>query len=229
MDKFETISLGIIALSFVVGIYIYLFYPMPDNIAGHWDINNEVNGYIPKFWGIFLMPLLGLGIYILFKIIPMIDPRKNIEKFKKQYNELILSILAFFFYIYTLTIVWNMGFRFNMGQLLAPAFAILFYICGVVIEKAKPNWFVGIRTPWTLSSDEVWEKTHRLGGKLLKASGIISLFGIVLTDYAFILVTVPAVLSALYLVAYSYLEYRKLGTRHTAKQKKKNSKKRRQR
>lgn len=90
----------IIILSFFIGIY---FYPqMPDKMASHWNIKNEVDGYLPKFWGLFLMPLVSLGMYGLFIALPRIDPlKKNIEAFKKYYFGFILIMIVFLFYIYT--------------------------------------------------------------------------------------------------------------------------------
>jgi uncharacterized membrane protein len=117
--------------------------------------------------------------------------------------------MAFLFYLYLITILWNFGFNFNMIQLLVPAFAVLFYYSGVLIEKAKRNWFIGIRTPWTMSSDKVWDKTHKLGGKLFKISGIISLLGLLSEDYAIYAIILPIISFTAYLFVYSYFEYKK--------------------
>jgi uncharacterized membrane protein len=147
---------------------------------------------------------------LLFMIIPRIDPRKsNIEKFRKYYDNFVLLIIVFLFYIYLLTIFWNMGFRFNMITLLSPAFAILFYYSGVLIENAKMNWFIGIRTPWTLSSEKVWDKTHKIGGKLFKIAGIIAIAGMLFPSYAIFFILVPMLSAAIYSVVFSYIEYQK--------------------
>ncbi|MDD5082760.1 MAG: SdpI family protein, partial [Dehalococcoidales bacterium] len=88
-------------------------------------------------------------------------------------------------------------------------FGILLYYCGILVANAQRNWFVGIRTPWTLSSDRVWEKTHRLGGRLFKAAGVLALLGIFLPGYAILFILIPAVVIAFWTIVYSYLEYRK--------------------
>ncbi len=90
---------------------------------------------------------------------------------------------------------------------------------GVMMENAKRNWFIGIRTPWTMSSDSVWNKTHAIGGKLFKISGGIAFLGVLFPDYAFFLVIAPIILSALYVTAYSYFEYKKTVVKdgHTGK------------
>jgi len=79
-----------------------------------------------------------------------------------------------------------------------------------LLEKSERNWFIGIRTPWTMSSDKIWHKTHILGGKLFKIAGIIAIIGIFFGKIAFFFIIIPMILFAIYLVVYSYLEYRKL-------------------
>jgi uncharacterized membrane protein len=208
MKKNKIIILGIILLFFIVGAY---FWPqMPEKMASHWDIQGQVNGYMPKFWGLFLMPIISIGIFLLLILIPKMDPLKaNIEKFKKYFDKLIVLIILFLFYVYFLTIFYNLGIRFNMSQYTVPAFGVLFYYCGVLIEKTKRNWSIGIRTPWTLSSDKVWDKTHRLGGKLFKIAGVLAFLGVIFPNYAFFFIIFPVIAVAIYTVVYSYLEYRK--------------------
>jgi len=212
--KNEIIILGIILFSFLFGIYLYP--QMPEKIASHWNVQGQVDGYMSKFWGLFLIPLISAGLFLLFIAIPKIDPLKtNIEKFRKYYDGFITLIIIFLFYLYLLTIFWNMGIRFDIIQLLAPAFGILFYYCGILTENAKRNWFIGIRTPWTLSNDAVWDKTHKIGGKLFKISGIVVLFGIFFRNYALFFILVPVILVAIYTIIYSYVEYQKEFTKNS--------------
>lgn len=208
MEKSRIVIIGIIILSFLVGFY---FYPqMPERVASHWNAQGEVDGYMPKSWGLFFMPLLLVGLFLLFLLIPKIDPLKeNIKKFRKYFDGFIVLLMLFLFYIYLLTIFWNIGFRFNMGQLMIPALGILFYYCGILIENAKRNWFIGIRTPWTLSSETVWDKTHKIGGRLFKIAGVIALFGIFFPKQSILFVIVPVLLVTVYTLIYSYFAYQK--------------------
>lgn len=208
MRKSEIIIFLIILISFIVGIYLYS--QMPEKMASHWNIRGEVDGYISKFWGLFLMPFISLGLFLLFILIPRIDPLKaNIEKFRRYFDTFIILIILFLFYLYLLTIFWNLGIRFSMSQFLAPAFGMLLYYCGVLTENAKRNWFIGIRTPWTLSSDKVWDKTHKIGGKLFKIAGIIAVLGVFFPNYTFFFVLIPVILVTVYTIIYSYFEYQK--------------------
>ncbi len=208
MRKSEIIIFGIIIISFAIGIY---YYPqLPEKLASHWNAEGQVNGYMSKFWGLFLMPIISVGMLLLFILIPRIDPLKsNIQQFRKYYDGFIVLIMVFLFYLYILTILWNSGYKFNIITFLSPALAILFYYTGILIENAKRNWFIGIRTPWTLSSDKVWDKTHKIGGKLYKISGILTLLAVFFESYAMLIIVVPVIIVSIYTVVYSYFEYHK--------------------
>ena len=208
MRKINLFILGVIVFSFAVGFY---FCPqMPQEMASHWNSQGQVDGYIGKFWGVFLMPIISLAIFFMFLIIPKIDPlKKNIDKFRKYFDWFILLMVIFLFYIYLLTLFWNLGYRFNMGQLMIPALGILFFYIGILVEKAERNWFVGIRTPWTLSNDQVWQKTHQLGSKLFKISGIIAFIGVFFPRYSLWFVLIPVIFTAIWTTIYSYFEYQK--------------------
>jgi uncharacterized membrane protein len=209
MRKANILVLAVILVSFIIGIVLYP--SMPEKMASHWNEKNEVNGYMPKFWGLFLMPIISVILFGLFLLIPKIDPmKKNIEKFRKYFDNFMILIFLFMFYIYTLTLLWNSGYRFSMISLMSPAFAVLFYYAGVLIQNAKQNWFIGIRTPWTLSNEKVWDKTHKIGGKMFKISGILSLGGIFSGNYAIFFVLVPIIFTAIFTLVYSYVVYVKI-------------------
>lgn len=208
MKKNKIIILGIISLSFIIAIYLYP--QMPDKMASHWNTQGQVDGYMSRFWGLFLMPIISIGLLFLFILITKIDPLKeNIKKFRKYFDGFIVLMIAFLFYVYLLTVFWNLGLRFNMAQLMIPALGILFYYCGILVENAKRNWFIGIRTPWTLSSEAVWDKTHKIGGKLFKIAGIITFLVIFFPKYAIFFVIISVISVVVYPIVYSYFEYQK--------------------
>lgn len=205
----EIISLLIIILASLLSAYVY---PMlPSEIASHWNALGEVDGYMPKIWGLFLMPALALLLWIVFLIIPHIDPKKeNIEKFRPSFDNFIVVLFAFLLYVHGLTIAWNLGYQFDLVRWLLPAFAVLFYDIGSLIGKAKMNWMIGIRTPWTLSSEQVWKETHAWGGKLFKATGIIALAGIIYPSLALWFFLVPLLGSTIWLIVFSYVRFHQL-------------------
>ena len=114
-------------------------------------------------------------------------------------------------YLYILTLRWNLGYTdFEMSKALLPAMGILFFFIGYMLRKAKRNFFIGIRTPWTLSSDYVWDETHRLGSVLFMVSGALAFIGSFFGGMlAFWFLFVPLIGSTLFALVYSYVLYRR--------------------
>lgn len=184
---------------------------MPDKIASHWGLAGQVNGYLPKIWGVFLLPVLSLVIYLIFWFIPKLDPLKtNLDRFRRYYDNFGVLLVLFMTYLHVLVLTWNYGTKFDMVKFMIPAFSAFIYYCGIVIQNSQRNWFIGIRTPWTMSNDVVWDKTHALGGKLFKLSAIISLFGFFANRYAFFLLLVPLTATVIFTFFYSYFLYQKI-------------------
>jgi len=207
MNNMKIILFVLVLLTFVVGIVIYPH--MPNKVASHWNAAGEVDGHMSKFWGVFLMPIICLVCILLFIFIPKMDPlKKNFKAFEKEFNMFILVLFLFFFYIYLLTIFWNLGYDINIGKYITPAVGILFIFIGLLLRKAKRNYFVGIRTPWTLANDKVWDKTHQLGFKLFIIIGILCFLGIFIPEYTFYIFIVSVLLITGILFLYSYLIYR---------------------
>ena len=191
---------------------LLLWNQLPDPMASHWDVNDQANGSMSKFWGIFLMPVISAGMLLLFLVIPSIDPLKaNVAKFRESFNTFIVLIMVFLAYIYGLTLAWNLGYTgIHMSSAILPAIGLLFFFIGGMMSKAKRNYFIGIRTPWTLASEPVWDETHRVGGMLFKISGVLAMVGVLLpTTYAFVLLFIPLMASTFFSIAYSYILFRR--------------------
>ena len=189
-----------------------LWNQLPGQMASHWNVNDEVDGYMPKVWGVFMMPLITLGMLALFLVLPSIDPLKaNIARFRGVFNLFIVLIVAFMLYIHGLTLAWSLGYtNFKMSTSMLPAMGLLFIFIGFLLRRAKRNFFIGIRTPWTLSSDTVWDKTHQLGSILFMASGVLAFIGGFFGGMtAFWMLFVPLIGSTLFLLVYSYVLYQR--------------------
>jgi len=184
-------------------------YPfLPPVIATHFNQAGRVSGTMDSFAGAFLLPLLMLLVLLLFTAIPRIDPlRVNIAQFRRQYDTFVALLMLFFACIQASLIAWNLGVVFDPMYVILPAVGILIFYLGVIMPQTKRNWFIGIRTPWTISSDHVWQKTHELGGTLFKILGVIIVLGVFVPSYAVWIIFIPLVIIVLGLVLYSYFLY----------------------
>jgi uncharacterized membrane protein len=205
------LPLIIILASVFVGFY---FYPqLSDPLVSHWDAAGNPNGQMPKFWFMVTIPAMMILMYILFLAIPLIDPLKeNIKKFRSYFDLFVNIILLFLLYTFGLTIYWNLGNMFNMSYFIIAPIAILLFFTGILLEKTKRNWFIGIRTPWTMSSDVVWEKTHKHGAIIFKVYAVILLLAmfVIKPEYLLIIFIVSLLIVVIWIFLYSYLEYNKL-------------------
>ena len=203
-----TISLALVLIAVVFSLAVY--NRLPDPMASHWGLNDEVNGHTSRFSGAFLMPIMAIVLLGLFLAIPLIDPLKaNIATFRPIYNGFIVAIMVFLFYLHLLTVSWNLGFQgFRMSTVLMPGVGLLFIFAGLMMRQAKRNFFIGIRTPWTLSSDRVWDKTHRVGSVLFILCGALAMLSVFLPGpVTFLVVIVPLLVVTAFLLAYSYWLY----------------------
>lgn len=198
----------IILVIAAVGLGLALEPRFPEQMAIHWNDQGQADGYGSRFMGILFLPIVTIGLTLMLLGIPQIDPlKKNIDKFRKEYYTFILLFVVFFVYLHVISLLFNLGLRFNMLALMIPAFGGFFYYIGVMMEKAKRNYFIGVRTPWTLADEEVWDATHRIGAKGFKISGVLTLAGVVFPSIAIWAMIVPLLVVSVYTVAYSYVIY----------------------
>jgi uncharacterized membrane protein len=184
---------------------------LPTRMATHWNAAGQPDGTMSKPAALVLIPAMTAGLLIVFALIPRVDPlRANIASFRPVYDWFVVVFTAFMTVIHGGIIAFNLGYEFDFTLLVLAAVAGLFYYVGVLLTHAKRNWFVGIRTPWTLSSDEVWDRTHRLGGRLFKLTALVALVGLLYGEYAIYFLVVPALLTAGITIVYSYYLYEQL-------------------
>jgi uncharacterized membrane protein len=182
----------------------------PDQIPVHWNISGEVDRYGGRFEGLFLLPLIAAGLYLLMRYMPILDPgRANYARFGGAYAALRIAILVVMAGVQTMVLVTVFKAPVNVSLVVPLMVGALFVLMGALMGKIRPNWFVGIRTPWTLSSKTSWVRTHRLGGWLFVAQGLLfilsGVLGLPMFSYI-VMGSMLAVVVALY--AYSYVVYR---------------------
>jgi len=206
-DRYTTLA-GITALTGIIAT-VYGYTSISGDMATHFTPTGQSDGTMAKVPGLLLIPALMAGLYGLFSLLPRIDPlQENYERFREAYRGMMVAILGFLAYIQLVLVGWNIGLAFNMTQAITPAVAGLLFIAGTVIEQAKQNWFIGIRTPWTLSNEEVWEQTHETFGPLFKAGAVVVLVTIAVPGYATAIIGGTAAVLAAGSFIYSYVVYR---------------------
>jgi uncharacterized membrane protein len=198
-----------VAAAFVIS---GIFYPrMPLIMASHWNAQGQVDGYMNKSVMMFMMPAIMAAEALFFYAILLIDPlRKNILKFRVYYEGFILLMTVFLLAVHLFTIAWSQGIQISMNIFMPLMIGILFFIMGAIMPRLRPNWFMGIRTPWTLSNETVWIKTHRLGGILFKLSAILVLFGALWPQYAVFIILAPLLAASAVTILYSLVVYLRL-------------------
>jgi len=208
--KIDWVMLVFLLVLFGLG---FLMAPaMPDLVPTHWNIRGEVDGWGSKYINLFLMPAVALFVYLLMSFLPAIDPlKKNYAHFAKPYLYFKIFLAFFFVYLYFFLLYSSVKFTPPEGSLMfAIPFALLFCFIGWLLPQIKRNFFIGIRTPWTLVSDENWKKTHIFGGKVFIAAGVISLLAAFFGSVASFIVLISSVLLATVVtIVYSYLIFRK--------------------
>jgi len=183
----------------------------PERMPTHWNLAGEVNGYGGKFTGLLLLPLTSLGVYFLMLLLPLIDPgRRNYQNFATAFNVIRFTITLLFAAMYAVLVVAGLGGKVNVTEIISLLIAAMLVVIGNFLGKVRPNWFVGVRTPWTLSSKMSWNKTHRLAGWLFMVMGLLlAAAGILQAAWMFILMLTVNGLFLVWLVIYSYLVYRR--------------------
>ncbi|HYU32172.1 MAG TPA: SdpI family protein [Thermoanaerobaculia bacterium] len=200
-------------LAFIAGAYAFslaVYARLPERIPSHWNAAGQVDGWSSRALGAFLMPTVALGIWLLFLVLPRIDPRRaNYARFGSTYSLVVAAVILFQVAIHVLVLGAALGWPIAIDTVMIVGIGLLFLLLGNVLPRVRPNWFIGIRTPWTLSSDRAWEKTHRVGGYLFSAAGLVVIAAAALPAAWRVWVIMAALAtSTLGTVVYSYFAWR---------------------
>lgn len=208
--KIDLISLIIILIPIVMTIVLY--HKLPDQLAVHFGINGEVNGYQGRSTFLLTSALVLIGISLLLKITRYIDPKKkNFDKFESTFDMFRLILTFFLSVMYITLLYFNLGYAVNIQMIVLIGIGLLFMFLGNSMNKIRFNYTMGIRTPWTLASEEVWRRTHRLAGPLWLIGGIIVIILAFLPgNIAFTIMIIIVAIIALIPILYSYLIYKKV-------------------
>lgn len=152
---------------------ILLWDSAPEKFPVHWNLEGEVDRYGSKFEGLLLLPLITAGLYLLLLVVPYIDPKKmNYQSFGTLYGFIRFGVTLLMIVVYSAAAFSAFGHKVDIGLVVGGSVGVFFIVIGNFIGTIRPNWFVGIRTPWTLSSRLSWDKTHQAGGWWFVLSGV---------------------------------------------------------
>jgi uncharacterized membrane protein len=167
-------SIAVIGVMLLVTVWAWPQLPADAQIPIHWGADGQVNGYADKTVGLLLLPLIAAGIALMFAAIPLIEPRRrNLERSATAYGAIWVGVMLLLGGLQLLVIGAALGASFDMTRLVFVGTGALFIVIGNYLPKVRPNYMVGIRTPWTLTSDVAWTRTHRIGGRLFVIEGIV--------------------------------------------------------
>lgn len=189
----------------------YFWNQFPEQIPTHFGMDGEPDAYSSKVVGLIIFPGINILMYFLFLVLPKIDPRrKNYELFPEKYRIIRMGIHSLMSYLLVVIIYYSLGYRFDMSLMVLYGILVLFLILGNLMGNIRNNFFVGIRTPWTLASEIVWTKTHRLTAKLWVVATLITMILIALVSRIEIVFGVYIAVITIVPIAYSYFEHKKL-------------------
>lgn len=208
ITRTAVLSWGLVVLAFAIAAAFYS--SLPESVPTHWNAHGQPDGFTPKPWGPFVLPLVMAGVCLLLQVIPRISPRGyRIDRFQNVFEILLTAILAFLFLLTVLALFAGIGVPVPLVRAIPAGIGLLLVVLGNYMGKVMKNFFIGIRTPWTLASDEVWLRTHRLAGKLFVLAGI-GLFVSALVGGGPVLLLVAVAIAVGIPAVYSYLLYRRI-------------------
>jgi len=183
----------IAALAVVVSIWAYP--QLPPTIATHWNVRGTADGFSSRATAVVIIPLVLIGLTGLFNVLPKLDPRgANYAKFIDTYWLIANAVMLFILIGHGMIIATGLGYPVKVDRFMPIGIGLLFIVLGNYLTRVEPNWFIGIRTPWTLSSDTVWRKTHRTGGWLMVVGGFVLAASVFLPQGAFLPLLIAAIL-----------------------------------
>jgi len=202
---------GLVVAVLAGAVSVWAYSRLPPMVATHWSLQGTPDGYSSRLWAAIVMPLVIVGLTGLFNVLPKVDPRhENYAKFLNTYWLIANAALVFAGLAHALIVTNALGYTVQVDRLLPVGVGLLFAFLGNYLTRVEPNWFIGVRTPWTLSSDTVWRKVHRTAGWLFVIAGIVIAAGAFAPRSAFMPLFVVTIVAAAGIpVAQSYVLWKR--------------------
>lgn len=207
MQFSRTLIVSAVFILIIVGVAVWLYPHLPVQVPTHWDMQGHVNGYSSRLWAVATPVLTIIGLALLTVILPLISPRKfEIKPFAAVWNLIMLAIQGAALVIFMAVLLDGAGYRIPISTISILALGVLLMVIGNYMGKLRKNFFIGIRTSWTLASSAVWERIHRLAGWLFMLAGLIITVGALMGE-SIVFPLIVLLSAALIPWAYSLLIY----------------------
>src|SRR5437667_2967369 len=202
---------GLVIAALAVAMSIWADPQLPPTMATHWSLNGTPDGFSSRLWALAIVPIVLVAMTVLFNVLPKVDPRReNYAKFVSTYWLIANAVIVFLLVAHAMVIAAGLGFSVKIDRLMPLGVGLLFVFLGNYLTRVEPNWFIGIRTPWTLSSDTVWRRTHRTGGWLMVIGGLVLAIAAFVARSAFLALFVATIiLVAVIPVVQSYVLWKR--------------------
>ena len=187
-------------------------------IPTHWNIKGQIDGYGSKHWAVFLMPVFMVALLVFFYFLPALSPKHfEVDAFRPTYLYIMVVLTALFAYLHLLTLyaVWKsvaQHEQFDLGRPLVAGIFLMYALMGNVLGKVRKNFYIGVRVPWTLASDRVWNDTHRVAAWIMVSAGLLG-FIMTLAGVPFLYSIALFIVSAFVPIIYSFVHYKALERR----------------
>ena len=203
----RTKAQGGLIVGLMVAASVVAWRWLPEHVPSHWNVEGEVDGRMPRFPGVFLLPAAALGLWLLLPLLRKVDPRRdNYERFDETFWLVVNALLAFMAALHVVTLLAAVGVLEDVSRWIVGLLGIMLIVLGNYLPRVRSNWWMGVRTPWTLESERVWRETHRLAGRTFMAAGVLALASVLLPRaVGFWVMMGGLMLAAVVPVAYSYV------------------------
>lgn len=210
-NKYYLVGILLVAAALVATVVLYP--QLPERVPSHWGANSQPNGYSPR-WALFLMgPGVMAGFLLLFRFLPWLSPTQwGVDSFRSTYLQVMLILLCLLAYLYAMVLWAGLSGSANVGRAIIGGVCLLLALLGNLLGKVRRNFYIGVRTPWTLANERVWNATHRFAAKTFVVGGLaglaLTLFGLQGWPVLAVLLAAPLIPAAYSLIFYKQLERR---------------------
>jgi uncharacterized membrane protein len=164
----------------IIGTLV-VWHGLPERVPTHWNARGEVDGWSGRRFGAFFVPAIALAMWVLLPLLRKLDPRRaNYELFEETYYLIVNCVVLFMGVMHAVMLSAALGWRVDMSRAMLIMIGLMFIVLGNFLPRLRSNWWMGVRTPWTLENDRVWRETHRLAGWTFVVGGVVAVLATLL-------------------------------------------------